>query len=74
MQIPRKILSSWKKFYQYGRLDKVAAGTGLSKYTISRVMNVGKCEDETFEKLYEFFKSEAVREKSKIKQSETDFN
>lgn len=66
MQIPKKILSAWKKHYGYGDLKKAVEETRLNKFTISRAVNTGQCSDEVFTKLDAYFLKVIADEKRRL--------
>lgn len=66
MQIPKKIFKEWEKHYGYGDLKKATEKTGLNKFTISRAMNTGRCSDEVFDSLNDYFLQVAAEEKKRL--------
>lgn len=73
MQVPKKILKIWKRYYGYGTLDEVSEGTGLNRSSISRIMNSGRCEEETFQKLNAYFLHAAEMYKKRMSEEEKKF-
>lgn len=76
MQIPTKIFGAWKKVYNRVTLEDVASLAGISKVSISRIMNSGACSQDSFDKLEAAFIDLATKlrsdDKTKLEQLEVD--
>lgn len=55
MEIPKRILRSWKLKREHGDGKAINRDYGLSEMTVSRVFKTGKCDDETFNAIAEYY-------------------
>lgn len=65
MEIPKKLIAKWKALYSPGDYKKLSEeNIGYSDETYRRALRDGKCADQVFEAMAQFYekKSELIKE------------